>query len=62
MLSHLTAVGKDKPLGYIPIESLNSYYKVNVDKLKLLLETEEDVYDVIALTFGANYLLEAKYS
>ncbi len=122
-LADLTAVGKDKPLGYIPIESLNSYYKVDIAKLKCLLEnagihtlimasshhcgeslffaydaielgrvlkenestliafgwtadlddfivrinqqwieTEEDVYDVIALAFGANFLLEAKYN
>lgn len=121
-LADLTAVGKSKPLGYIPLESLNNYYKVNVKKLKLLLEEqgihtliisskhhngnklffaydsielsnvlkeneskliafgwtaklddflerlnkqwvemEEDVYDVIAIAFGANYLLESKY-
>jgi hypothetical protein len=121
MLRDLTAVGKEKPLGYIPMASLYDHYKVDVLILRRLLEREgintlviasehhrgeslffaydpdeltrvlqdnaekliafgwttqrddfiqrlnrqwvemaEDVYDVIALAFGAHCLLEAK--
>lgn len=38
VLSDLTAVGPEKPVGYIPVNSLKSYYRVDVNRLIDLLE------------------------